>query len=259
MADVKWIKLSTGLPNNRQLNQIRTLPNGDSIALMFVYLLCVAGEVNEHGLIYLTPEVPYTDEMLATEFRMELNTVRLGLTTLQRFGLIEVVDDIISLPTWERWQNVDGLDKIREQTRKRVADYRQRKKEAAALPCNVTSNANVTDSNATDKDIEIDKDKEKDNIYSQVIEYLNLKSNSHYRASTPKTQTLIKARVNEGFVLDDFKTVIDKKCREWKGTDMDQYLRPETLFGTKFEGYLNQKEKISTKAANELDDLDDVF
>jgi uncharacterized phage protein (TIGR02220 family) len=68
---------------------------------------------------------------------------------------------------------------------------------------------------------------------------LNARVGSHYRASTGKTKSLIRARLNEGFSVDDFKTVIEKKAAEWMGSDMEQYLRPETLFGTKFEGYLN--------------------
>ena len=61
-----------------------------------------------------------------------------------------------------------------------------------------------------------------------IIEYLNIKSNSHYKYSTDKTQTLIKARIKDGFTLDDFKIVIDKKCEEWLGTDFEKFLRPET-------------------------------
>lgn len=77
--------------------------------------------------------------------------------------------------------------------------------------------------------------------YQPIINYLNEKTGKHYKHTTNKTQTVIKARWNEGFTEDDFKKVIDNKVAEWKGTDMEKYLRPETLFGTKFEGYLNQE------------------
>lgn len=98
----------------------------------------------------------------------------------------------------------------------------------------------ITTENTTD---------EKDNVtdvpsslINDVVDYLNLKADTKYRSSGKKTQTLIKARHKEGFELDDFKTVIDKKTAEWlKDSKMSQYLRPETLFGTKFESYLNQK------------------
>ncbi|HSQ88911.1 conserved phage C-terminal domain-containing protein, partial [Romboutsia sp.] len=91
------------------------------------------------------------------------------------------------------------------------------------------------------------KEKEKESkIYSRVITRLNELASTKYKASTKKTQTLINARVKEGFNEDDFYKVIDVKAKEWLGTEMEKYLRPETLFGTKFENYLNQKEKTPT-------------
>ena len=79
----------------------------------------------------------------------------------------------------------------------------------------------------------------------EIIDYLNSKIGTHYRATTRKTQSLIKARVNEGFTVDDFKIVIDNKAAEWsKDERMSKYLRPETLFGTKFESYLNQQSRV---------------
>lgn len=86
------------------------------------------------------------------------------------------------------------------------------------------------------------------NIYKDIVEYLNTVVGSNYRYQSKATQRLINARLNEGFTVDDFKAVIDKKAKEWKGTEMAQYLRPETLFGTKFESYLNAP-KASRKTA----------
>ncbi|MDM0919568.1 hypothetical protein CYK75_02740 [Clostridium perfringens] len=77
-------------------------------------------------------------------------------------------------------------------------------------------------------------------IYSRVIEYLNSKTGKSYKSTTRKTQSLIKARIDEGFNEEEFFKVIDSKVSEWKGTEYEKYLRPETLFGNKFEGYLNQ-------------------
>ena len=90
----------------------------------------------------------------------------------------------------------------------------------------------------------LSKKKEKDNnIYSLVIDYLNKKANTNYRASTKNTQSFINARVKEGYTVEDFKKVIDSKSREWLGTDFEKYLRPATLFGSKFENYLNEANK----------------
>lgn len=91
---------------------------------------------------------------------------------------------------------------------------------------------------------------EKENIYAQVINYLNEKAVTNYSATMKKTNELIGARENEGFVLDDFKKVIDNKVAEWKDTNFEKYIRPDTLFSTKFEGYLNQRVKLCTNKAD---------
>ena len=76
----------------------------------------------------------------------------------------------------------------------------------------------------------------------EIVEYLNSAIGSHYKPSVEKTRTFIRARLREGFTVEDFKTVIDKKARAWLGNrEMQKFLRPETLFGNKFEGYLNEK------------------
>ena len=87
----------------------------------------------------------------------------------------------------------------------------------------------------------------------EIIDYLNNKINTNYRYSTKSTKVHVHARLKEGYTVDDFKKVIDNKCSEWAGTDMEKYLRPETLFGTKFESYLNQKVLAKTKVR--LEDL----
>ncbi|MBS4161497.1 replication protein, partial [Klebsiella pneumoniae] len=167
---------------------------------------------------------------------------------------------------WEKHQNVDALNKIREDTRKRVAKFREKQKALKlSQSSNVTCNVTVTQCNEQEvrsKKEEVRKKKEEledilsgkpdqapskkdiDEIpYKLIIDLLNKVAGTKYRHTTPKTKTLIKARWNEGFRFDDFKHVILVKCEEWRGTDLDKYLRPETLFGTKFENYLNQKPK----------------
>lgn len=79
------------------------------------------------------------------------------------------------------------------------------------------------------------------NIYKEAVDYLNQKAGTKYKSSSKNTTKHIKARINDGYTLEDFKTVIDKKCSEWLNTDMEKYLCPDTLFGSKFEKYLNQK------------------
>ena len=128
MADVKWIKLSTGLPDNRKIKQIRTLPNGDTIALMWIFLMCLAGNSNDDGFVFFTKEIPYTDEMLAEEFKMDINTIRLGLATFEKFGMLEIVNDFICLSAWEKWQSTDKLSELKEYNRIKQRESRARKR-----------------------------------------------------------------------------------------------------------------------------------
>lgn len=83
--------------------------------------------------------------------------------------------------------------------------------------------------------------------YQEIIDYLNEKAGKRFKVND-KAKAHINARVNDGYTLPDFRAVIEKKVAEWKGTEMDKFLRPETLFGTKFEGYLNQNETARKKA-----------
>lgn len=167
MADVKWIKIAINMFDNRKIRQIETMPDGDSLLLIWVKLLCLAGNVNDGGYIYLTKEIPYTDEMLATQFNKPLPTIRLALKTFEQFGMIEVINNIIFLSSWEKYQNTDKLAEIRAQTRARVAKHREKQKLLEAgqgdSESNVTCNVTVTQGNALDidKDIDIDKDKKK--------------------------------------------------------------------------------------------------
>lgn len=158
MSEVKWIKLSTGLFDNRKIKQIERMPEGDALVVVWLKLLVLAGNVNDGGYVYFTNEIPYTEQLLATEFNRPLNIIQLALATFQKFGMIEIVEDIIHISNWEKYQNIEGMDKIREQTRERVANFRERQR----LLGNVTRNVTVTQSNATDIDIEEDKEKEKE-------------------------------------------------------------------------------------------------
>ena len=190
MADIKWIKLSTDLFNNRKIRMIESMPEGDALVVIWLKILVLAGNTNDNGVIYFTPDIPYTEQMLATEFGRPLNIIQLALNTFQRFGMIDIVNNFIQISNWEKYQNVDGLEKVREQTRNRVAAFRERQK--VLIECNATSNATVTDGNATDKDIDIDKDiyKEKENkekekryrftppTYEEVKQYCKERNNN---------------------------------------------------------------------------------
>lgn len=160
MSEIKWIKITTDIFDDEKICLIDALPDHDAILVIWFKILALAGKHNRNGLLMMSDKVHYTDEMLATIFRRPLNTVRMALGIFEQFGMIEIIDGIIALPNWEKHQNIDGMEKIKQQTRNRVAKHREKQK-TLALGSNVTCNVTVTESNATeeDRDKELDKDK----------------------------------------------------------------------------------------------------
>lgn len=164
MAEVKWIKICTDIFDDEKVVLIESMPEADSIIVIWFKLLCMAGKQNNSGVFMLNDKIAYTDEMLATVFRRPLNTVRLALKTFEAYGMIEIVDNVVTIPNWEKHQSLDELERKKELNRKRVAAYREKQKLLAAGENQCNAYGNVTDitSNAIERDIEEDKDIERD-------------------------------------------------------------------------------------------------
>ena len=163
MAEVKWVKITTDMFDNRKIKHLRKLPEGNNIVLIWVMLLTMAGRCNAGGMIFLTENIPYTSKMLADELGFEENVVKLALGMLEQFNMIQTNDGYFTIAGWNEYQNIEGMDKIREQNRLRQKKWYDKKK---ALPAaednpNVRNNVTVTQPNATDKEEDIDKEKEK--------------------------------------------------------------------------------------------------
>lgn len=129
MTKVSWIRLEIDMFDNKKIRHIRKLPEGNNIVLIWMMLLTMAGRCNSNGIIFLTENIPYTNKMLADELDFDESVIELALTILEKFGMITRDGTMLSIPGWEEHQNIDGLEKIREQTRKRVAEHRKRQKE----------------------------------------------------------------------------------------------------------------------------------
>lgn len=158
MGEVKWIKVSTEMfESNRKIKQIELMPEGDTILVIWLKLLLLAGNVNDGGAIYLTPEIPYTDEMLANELRRPITTVRMALSVFEKFGMIEIIDDILHLSSWEKYQNTDRLAEIREYNR--IAKQKSRAKQKQ-LEC--VNDMSMTSQPCQDIEEEKEEDKEKE-------------------------------------------------------------------------------------------------
>lgn len=165
VAEVKWIKITTDMFDNRKIKHLRRLPDGNNIVLIWVMLLTMAGRCNSSGMIFLTENIPYTPKMLADELDFEENTVLLALQALEQLNMIVTDNGFFSIAGWEDYQNIEGMDKIREQNRLRKQAQRARQKEKQ-LPeksdVSRDSHGTVTQCHATDKDIDIEEDKERD-------------------------------------------------------------------------------------------------
>lgn len=164
-------------------------------------------------------------------------------------------------------KNEENYKKICERNRENIKKRWNKKYENipsdTSVYENIPSDTNIYESVPKDTDTRhisyitnhnsyLGKDKgvigEEEKPFKEIVEYLNKRTGANYKHTSYATRQKINARLNEGFNLDDFIVVIDKKCVEWMNTDMQKYLRPETLFGTKFESYLNQKaKKLTTK------------
>lgn len=128
MADIRWIKIITDIFSDEKILLIEAMPEADSIIVIWFKLLCMAGAQNECGIVCFKNRLPYTDEMLSAIMRRPINTIRLALDTFEKFGMIERTDGIISIPNWEKHQNIEGMEKIREQNRIRKQNQRERQK-----------------------------------------------------------------------------------------------------------------------------------
>ena len=158
MAEVQWIKFYIEMFDKRKIKKLRRLPAGNDILLIWIMLLAMAGKCNAGGMIFITESVPFTEDDLADELDFEVNTIKLALEAFEKLDMVEIKDGgYINILGWEEHQNVDKLEEIREQTRKRVAKCRENKR---LKDSNVTGNVTVTQGNALEEEKEGDKEKE---------------------------------------------------------------------------------------------------
>lgn len=155
MSEVQWIRINTNMFDHEKIRLIESLPDADAVLVIWLKLLTLAGRCNDGGLIYITRDIPYNEEMLSTILRRPINTIRLALNEFIKLGMIEIIEGHICVSNWEKHQNAAGLEKMREQNRLRVQKYRHR----------TDCNENVTlrngpDKNRIDKN-RIDKNKER--------------------------------------------------------------------------------------------------
>ncbi len=245
MSDNKkyyYLRLKENFFDSEEMKIIEGMPDGYlySNILLKLYLRSLKTD----GRLMLGGKIPYSPEMISSVTGHPVGIVKQAISIFKELGLIEILDNGAIYIT--DIQNFIGkgsteADRIREY-RKKIADEGKTLIDSPqVIDC-----TNVQQKYTRDRDRDINTlsgkpDGGQQKAADEIISCLNEKAKTHYKSNTPKTVRLIRARLKEGFTIEDFKVVIEKKCTDWLGNEkMERYIRPETLFGTKFEGYLNE-------------------
>lgn len=162
MADVKWIKIVTDIFDDEKMLLIESLPSADSVMIIWFKLLCLAGKTNNSGVFIFNDRIPYTEEMLSSIFRRDINTVRLALKTFEDFGMIEIVDNVITIPNWGKHQSLDAYEKKKERDRLYRAERRAAQREIAEKSSDRSPDRS-SDVAPLEEDIDIEVDIEEEN------------------------------------------------------------------------------------------------
>lgn len=272
MADVKWIKITTNIFDDEKIKLIDTMPDRDTLLVIWFKLLAMAGKTNDNGLVYIIKEMPMTDEMLATIFNRPINTVRMALDVFSKFRMIEI-NKHVNIINWEKHQNIDGLEKIREQNRIRQEKHREKKKQQLLENKN---NVTVTLSNGTDKELELDKEEDKDNIITnnKTEEEKLTQDKIEYRKKLQVAKEQIRLEIMKysfnvtvekllqyaegdyNLILTQFNNFADKGLRYLIASIKDKYPAPEKKVVEKKEEKIIKVDDIEReKARKEQEDF----
>lgn len=227
MADINWIKLRVDMFDDEKIKIIQSMPEGDAILVIWIRIIALAGKCNAKGLVLIEDEFPYSDEMLATIFNKPLATVRLALGTFEKFRMIERTEKGIYISNFEKHQNTEGMEKIREQARIRKQRAREKKRalleagNTPALPENSSENPetlpeNVTDnvtshvtSRVTEREVTKQNKNKNKNIY-------NISSNEDIVETSEKTSE-VPDRKSERLSYDEIMKDFHATCPDLPG------------------------------------------
>ena len=201
MGEVKWVKLTTDMFDNRKIKYLRKLPDGNNIVLIWVMLLTMAGRCNAGGMIFLTENIAYTPKILADELGFEENTIVLALNALSGLGMIVNDENGLAISGWAEHQNIDGMERIKEQNRLRKQKQRENQKLLAEESRD--SHVTVTECHATD----IEEEREEDTT---------LKSSKGKRFTPPTLDEVTAYCKERGNSVDPQHFIDYYEARGWK-------------------------------------------
>ncbi len=258
MSNVKWIKITVNIFDDEKILLIESLPDADSIIVIWFKLLCLAGKQNNHGVFMLNDSIPYTDEMLATIFRRKVTTVKMALETFERFGMIARIDGAVTIPNWGKHQSLDQLENRQEYMREYMRNYRQKQK---SITCKVNGKTN---SKANVSSLEEDKNKkENKNINYQLIADMYNELCSSFPKITKlsdRRKKTIRARMNQGYTIEDFKRLFESaedssflkggNCRNWSAS-FDWLIQDGNMAKVLDGNYMDRKEGAKDEQRSE--------
>lgn len=227
MAEVKWIKITTDIFDDEKILMIESLPSADSIIVIWFKLLALAGKQNNNGVFIMSNGIPYTDEMLASIFRRDINTVRMAVEVFRQYGMVEIIYDTITIPNWEKHQTLDSYEKKKQRDKL----YQQERRRKQKMIASGESSDESSDVAVSEEEIEEDKER---NIYTskncqKIIDLYNdiCKSLPRCIKLSETRKRHIKARLKDGYGEDDFRKIFEKaeasdfltgKAEKWKAS-----------------------------------------
>ncbi len=269
-SDVKWIKITTDIFDDEKVLMIESMPSADSIIVIWFKLLTFAGKQNNDGVFLMSNRIAYTDEMLASIFRRDINTIRLALRAFEQFGMIEIVDNVITIPNWGKHQTLDAYEKKKVRDRERMARKRAEQKALIAKSPDKSPDKSL-DVAFIDKDIEIEEEKDKDKeVYREKIDYQKIidlfnticKSFPSVRSLSNTRKKAIKARLNT-YTVDDFKQCFENaeassflkgsNIRNW--TANFDWLIKDSNMAKVLDGNYNDAKDVSNSSLNNADEF----
>ena len=172
-SDVKWIKITTDIFDDEKILMIESMPSADSIIVIWLKLLTFAGKQNNDGVFLMSNRIAYTDEMLACIFRRDVNLVRLALRTFEQFGMIEIIEKVITIPNWNKHQTLDAYEKKKERDRLYQAERRANQRAMIAQSSDASSDSHATQSSdivISDKEEDKEREEERDIIKNSATQ-----------------------------------------------------------------------------------------
>lgn len=209
MAEVKWIKIVTDIFDDEKILLIESMPDKYAIIVCWFKLLCLAGKQNNSGVFMMNNRIAYTDEMLATIFRMPLPTVRMSLQAFEQFGMVEIIDGVITIPNWGRHQSIDKIEAKNAYMKKYMQEYRAKQKLISSGKTNSKANVSLAEEDK-EEDKEIDIEENKKVTCQQIVDLYHsiCKSFPKIRSLSDARRKAINARL-KSYSLEDFKTVFE--------------------------------------------------